>query len=199
MNTAFDILESYPMYERYADYCDELDNFSAARLRQANNDKLQVIYRTGVGVDVHPYCNDVKDCMIGCVKWLDSKGIEGHSDGDVVAHAICDSVLSACRLGDLGILFGIDEPDMQDATGYFMLKKTISVAMENSWHIENVAVQFLGKTPHVLPRHFEVALGLSKIMNAPVSFSATTTDNLGFIGRGDGVCAISTTQVSKIL
>lgn len=187
------------MKELYKQLCDEYDRQSAERIRLAHREDKVVIYRTGIGVDVHPYSKTDKPCMLGCILWENTAGIEGHSDSDVVAHAICDALLSACRIGDLGLIFGVDNPDMKNASGKSMLEKTLGIINERGWFVENISVQLAAKTPKITPRQFEVAYALTQIVKAPVSFGATTTDGLGFIGKGEGLCAISTVQVSRIM
>lgn len=190
---------NFPMLNEYQKLCEQYDQQSVERIKTAAAENKTIIQRTGIGIDVHAYTDIQKPCMLGCIQWENTKGIEGHSDGDVVAHAICDSILSACRLGDLGIVFGVDKTEMQNASGKSMLETTLKLAHENKWNIENISVQLVAKTPKITPKQYEVAYELSKIINAPVSFSATTTDGLGFTGKGEGLAAISTALVSKIL
>ena len=188
---------NFPMQKEYQKLCESFDRQSAERAKNAAAENKTIIQRTGLGVDVHAYGDINKPCMLGCVKWENTRGIEGHSDGDVIAHAICDSILSACRLGDLGLVFGVDKTEMKNASGKSMLETTLKLAHENQWNIENISVQLVAKTPKITPKQYEVAYELTKIIKAPVSFSATTTDGLGFTGRGEGLGAISTVLVSK--
>lgn len=86
------------------------------------------------------------------VGWENCVGVKGHSDGDVVAHAICDAILSACRLGDLGLVFGVDDPDIAGISGQSMLEKVIFLANDSGWLVENVSVQLVAQKPKVTPK-----------------------------------------------
>jgi 2-C-methyl-D-erythritol 4-phosphate cytidylyltransferase/2-C-methyl-D-erythritol 2,4-cyclodiphosphate synthase len=147
--------------------------------------------RTGVGVDVHGYDTAVP-LWLGGVHWPDEPGLAGHSDGDAVAHAICDALLSAAGLGDLGSRFGTAEERYRDARGEVFLTETSTLVAQAGYRIGNVAVQLIGNRPRFAPRRAEIERHLSELLDAPVSVSATTTDGLGFAGRGEGVTALAT-------
>lgn len=118
-------------------------------------------------------------------------GPEGHSDGDVVCHAVCDALLSAAGLGDLGTNYGTDQPVWQGASGLSFLNATSERVRQAGFEISNVAVQFIGNTPRLGRRRAEAEQLLSQAISAPVSVAATTTDGLGLIGRGEGVAAVA--------
>jgi 2-C-methyl-D-erythritol 4-phosphate cytidylyltransferase / 2-C-methyl-D-erythritol 2,4-cyclodiphosphate synthase len=147
--------------------------------------------RTGIGVDVHGYDTAVP-LWLGGVHWPDEPGLAGHSDGDAVAHAICDALLSAAGLGDIGSRFGTSEERFRDARGEVFLTETVTLVSSAGYRIGNVAVQLIGNRPRFAPRRAEVERNLSQLLGAPVSVSATTTDGLGFAGRGEGVTALAT-------
>jgi 2-C-methyl-D-erythritol 4-phosphate cytidylyltransferase/2-C-methyl-D-erythritol 2,4-cyclodiphosphate synthase len=151
--------------------------------------------RTGLGVDVHAY-DDSAPLWLGGVYWPDEPGLAGHSDGDVVIHAICDALLSAAGLGDMGTRFGSDDPRFRDARSETFLRETLTLVTGAGFVIGNLAVQVIGKRPRIAPRRGEVETLLTGLVGAPVSVSATTTDGLGFTGRGEGITAIALATVT---
>jgi 2-C-methyl-D-erythritol 4-phosphate cytidylyltransferase/2-C-methyl-D-erythritol 2,4-cyclodiphosphate synthase len=147
--------------------------------------------RTGIGVDVHAY-DDATPLWLGGVYWPDEPGLAGHSDGDAVIHAICDALLSAAGLGDMGSRFGVSDARFADARSDVFLRETLSAIGGSGYRVGNVAVQVIGTRPRIAPRRDEVENHLTALVGAPVSLSATTSDGLGFTGRGDGLTAIAT-------
>jgi 2-C-methyl-D-erythritol 2,4-cyclodiphosphate synthase len=153
--------------------------------------------RTGVGTDVHRLADGVPMHLAG-LAWPDEpRGLQGHSDGDVCAHAMCDALLSAAGLGDLGSNFGTAEPQWAGASGVALLTETAARVRRAGYDIANVAVQVVGNVPRVAGRRDEATSVLSQAIGGPVSLSATTTDGLGLTGRGEGVAAIATALVHR--
>lgn len=150
--------------------------------------------RTGVGVDAHQF-GDSGPCSLAGLQWPDAPRLVGHSDGDAAVHALCDAVLSACQLGDVGTLFGVDQPEMAGASGIAMIEKLREFVTNKGFVINNVALQIVGNQPKINPRRDEAQKVLSGALGAPVSVAATTSDQMGFTGRGEGIYVIANALV----
>lgn len=148
--------------------------------------------RIGIGSDVHRLAAGRPMRIAGLDFPDEAAGPEGHSDGDVVLHALCDALLSAAGLGDLGSNFGTADPRWAGSPSDELVAETLRRVSAAGWEVVNVAVQLVGNLPRLGARRAEAEQGLADRHGLTVSVTATTTDGLGLTGRGEGLAAIAT-------
>jgi 2-C-methyl-D-erythritol 4-phosphate cytidylyltransferase/2-C-methyl-D-erythritol 2,4-cyclodiphosphate synthase len=154
-------------------------------------------FSTGVGVDAHAFA-DGRPLHLAGLFWPDETGVDGHSDGDVAAHAICDALFAASNLGDLGSNFGTSRPEYAGASGAQLLQETTRLVNAAGYLISHVSVQIIGNRPKIGARRVEAIAALSAALGgADVALLATTTDGLGLTGEGKGIAAIASALITK--
>lgn len=152
--------------------------------------------RIGTGVDAHAF-DEGSALRLAGLDWPGEPGLSGHSDGDVACHAIVDALLSAAGLGDIGSLVGIDEPETLGAASTGFVRVALERLAAAGWSPVNVSVQLVCNRPKFAPRRDEAQALLTELVGAPVSVSATTSDGLGFTGRGEGIAAIANALIER--
>jgi 2-C-methyl-D-erythritol 2,4-cyclodiphosphate synthase len=147
-----------------------------------------VSFRVGIGVDAHAFADGVPLVLAG-VEFASSRGLAGHSDGDVVTHALIDAVLGAAGLGDLGSLFPSDASTPKGISSLDLLRDALERVHEGGYDVVNADCVLIGEQPRISDRRGELEKALTDVVGAPISVRATTTDKLGFTGRGEGLAA----------
>ncbi len=178
-----------------------VDESNPPQARSGTSAAAQVgtqVTRTGIGIDVHAF-DESAPLWLGGLHWPGEVGLAGHSDGDAIAHAVCDALLSAAGLGDIGQRFGTADPRFADARGDVFLSETVRLVAEAGFEVTHVVVQVVAVRPKLARRRTEMEAHLTAVIGAPVSVAATTSDGLGFTGRGEGVAAIATSLLSRTL
>jgi 2-C-methyl-D-erythritol 4-phosphate cytidylyltransferase/2-C-methyl-D-erythritol 2,4-cyclodiphosphate synthase len=147
-----------------------------------------VSYRVGIGVDAHAFADGVP-LVLGGVTFDFPRGLAGHSDGDVVTHALIDAVLGAAGLGDIGSLFPSDASTPEGVSSLDLLRDALEHVRAAGYAVVNADCILIGEEPRLSPRRAELERTLSELTGAPVTVRATTTDKLGFTGRSEGLAA----------
>jgi 2-C-methyl-D-erythritol 2,4-cyclodiphosphate synthase len=153
-------------------------------------------YRVGAGFDAHALVEGVP-LVLGGVEIDHPRGLAGHSDGDVLAHALIDAILGAAGLGDIGTLFPSSDPQWQGASSLDLLARAYANVREAGWELVNADVVLIGEEPRIADVRGEMEAKLAVVLGGPVSVRATTTDGLGFTGRGDGLAAQAVTLLER--
>jgi 2-C-methyl-D-erythritol 2,4-cyclodiphosphate synthase len=156
-----------------------------------------VSFRVGIGVDAHAFAEGVQ-LVLGGVRFESSRGLAGHSDGDVITHALIDAVLGAAGLGDIGSLFPSDGSTPQGISSLDLLRDAVAQVREAGYAVVNGDCVLIGEEPRIAARRGELEQTLTDLVGAPVSIRATTTDRLGFTGRGEGLAAQAVALVERV-
>ena len=146
--------------------------------------------RVGIGFDAHAFADGVA-LVLGGVQIPSARGLAGHSDGDVVTHALIDALLGAAGLGDIGSLFPSDDPELRGVSSLKLLRESYARALSAGWRLVNADVVLIGNEPRIAPLRdrMQAALSVAVEGDGVVTVRATTTDELGFTGRGEGLAA----------
>ncbi len=154
---------------------------------------------TGIGYDVHRFTAN-RPLVLGGVTIPHSHGLEGHSDADVLCHAIADALLGAMGLPDIGHYFPPGDPACKDLSSLRILEKCRALAAESDFSIVNVDATLIAEAPKVLPHREAMRANIGAALGIPperVGIKATTNEMMGFIGRGEGIAALAVAQVEE--
>jgi 2-C-methyl-D-erythritol 2,4-cyclodiphosphate synthase len=152
--------------------------------------------RVGLGLDAHAFADGVP-LVLGGVAFDSPRGLAGHSDGDVITHALIDAVLGAAGLGDIGSLFPSDASTPPGVSSLDLLRDAVAQVRAAGYSVVNADCVLVGEQPRIADRRSELERVLGEIVAAPVSVRATTTDRLGFTGRGEGLAAQAVALVER--
>jgi len=155
-----------------------------------------VSYRVGLGVDAHAFADGVP-LVLGGVRFDSPRGLAGHSDGDVITHALIDAVLGAAGLGDIGSLFPSDSSTPEGISSLDLLRDALEQLRDAGYAVVNADCILIGEEPRISARRTELEETLTELVGAPVTVRATTTDKLGFTGRGEGLAAEAVALVMR--
>ena len=157
--------------------------------------------RSGIGFDSHPLAEGRK-LVLGGVTIPHDKGLSGHSDGDVLVHAIMDALLGAANLGDKGLHFPSSDPQYKDISSLILLERVGVLVAQDGWRLSNVDATILAQNPKLSPFNAEMrenVAGNLSVSPDRVSVKVTTTDYLGFVGREEGIAAIAVVSLMSAI
>ncbi len=144
--------------------------------------------RVGQGFDVHPFSDDPnRRLVLGGVVFDGDRGLVGHSDSDVITHAVIDAILGAAGLGDIGQLFPDTDPALEGADSLQLLQTAVSQVVAAGWDVANVDTSVVLETPKLAPRRKEMQDRLTATVGAPVTIKGKRAEGLGSLGRGEGI------------
>jgi len=143
--------------------------------------------RVGIGFDVHPFADDDRPLVLGGVRFDGERGLAGHSDADVVAHAVADALLGAAGLGDIGMHFPDSDPAWRGADSLRLLAAVVERVHDAGWVVANVDCSVVLEAPKLAPRREAMQQALTAVVGADVTVKGKRAEGLGAIGRGEGV------------
>jgi len=156
--------------------------------------------RVGIGYDSHRFAG-ARTLVLGGVTFPGEPGLAGHSDADVLTHAVIDAVIGAAGLGDIGRQFPDDDPRFADADSIALLGQAVSLAVEAGWRVVNVDATVICERPRLAPQAAQMAERLGDALNVDqdrVNVKATTNEGMGFIGRGEGIATFAVAMLEQI-
>lgn len=160
----------------------------------------QPAYRTGFGYDVHRLVEG-RPLILGGVEVPFERGLEGHSDADVLLHALIDALLGAAGMGDIGLHFPSSDPSLEGIAGLAMLSRVVELVSEKGWRVENVDGTIVAQRPRLSPHTPRMRVAVAQMLGIEeerVNIKSKTTDGLGFTGTGEGMAAYCTVMVSRL-
>lgn len=154
-------------------------------------------FKIGFGFDVHKFSSDRK-LILGGVEIPHSMGLEGHSDADVLLHAVCDSILGAAGFRDIGNQFPNTDPDLKDISSLVLLKKSYDLIKQGGWKIGNIDCVVILEEPKINKYSDDMKKNISAILETDcISIKATTSEGIGFVGRKEGCVAYCSSLIYK--
>lgn len=154
--------------------------------------------RIGQGLDVHRFSDEAgRPLVLGLVHVPDAPGLAGHSDADAATHALCDALLGAANLGDLGRHFPDDDPSLAGVSSRHLLEATLELLKTHHYRVVSADLTIVAQHPRLAPHMPAMSHELSSALGTPVSVKATTTEGLGAIGRGEGIGALAIVLVEE--
>jgi 2-C-methyl-D-erythritol 2,4-cyclodiphosphate synthase len=157
--------------------------------------------KIGQGIDIHEFSDDPnRELRLGGVLFSNARGLKGHSDADVVLHAIADALLGALALGDIGHFFPDTDAQWKNADSRMLLREVMAKIRERGYRVGNLDVTVLAEMPKIAPRHAEIVRSIAECLDCTpeqISVKATTAEKLGFVGRGEGILASAVVLLNK--
>ncbi len=154
--------------------------------------------RVGQGFDIHGFSDDHgRTLVLAGVEFPGERGLAGHSDADVVTHAVIDALLGAAGMGDIGEHFPDTDPDLAGADSIALLRTTRSLLEAEEWGVVNIDCTVVADRPRLAPRRAEMCARLEEVVGAPVTVKGKTTEGVGSLGRGEGIVALAVVLLSR--